>query len=130
MSNEKATKIAMSAIHAINGSRSKKYGDPKLMAEKVVERWNQYARPLTPETFFMMMMDLKIVREMNAPQSDNWRDAIGYAALGYQVSKEIKNEGTDQQKPYHEADFSASVSIVKTDSDESNPAPRPVGAKQ
>ena len=130
MSNEKATKIALSAIHAINGSRSEKYGDPKLMAEKVVERWNQYARPLTPETFFLMMMDLKVVREMNALQSDNWRDAIGYAALGYQVAKEIKNDGTDQQKLDDQTNCSESLSIVKTDSDESDPAPRPVGAKR
>jgi hypothetical protein len=35
-----------------------------------------------------MMIDLKIVRTIHAPRrADNWRDIIGYAALGAEIAK-------------------------------------------
>lgn len=69
-------------------NRQAAYAPPSVNLQRIADMWSVIVeKKLTPKEVSLMMVALKITREMNAYDRDNWEDMIGYAAIGDLVSK-------------------------------------------
>lgn len=79
----------------ITGQRQEDYGDAKESFSRIARLWSAYLvnLPISPEDVAVMMMLLKVSRLLgsNFQHLDSWTDAIGYLALGAELS-EAKEE--------------------------------------
>jgi hypothetical protein len=81
--------ILAQADELITESRHDQHGDAHKVFALIADRWsNLLGMPVSAEEAILMMIDLKLVRTLNSPRNaDNWRDIIGYAALGAEIAK-------------------------------------------
>ena len=82
---------ADTAIRLVLGDRNESYGDPAEDYAKVAKMWSGLLHPIlkrdiTPQEAILMMVLLKMSREVHAPKDDNIIDAHGYL-LCYQWAK-------------------------------------------
>lgn len=82
---------ADTAIRLVLGDRNKSYGNPAEDYAKVAKMWSGLLHPIlkrdiTPQEAILMMVLLKMSREVHAPKDDNIVDAHGYL-LCYQWAK-------------------------------------------
>lgn len=96
--------ILIETEEIINGKRNADYGDPLEDFATTAELWETYltrimarrgSLKLLPHDVAAMMMLLKLARLTWTPdEQDHWKDAIGYAALGWECEcregKDIK----------------------------------------
>lgn len=76
----RATTVAMQAEALVYGDRAKAYGHPKEEFAKVAAMWSVITgHEIKPEHVPLMMIGLKIVREVKKPKEDNLVDICGYA---------------------------------------------------
>ena len=74
---------ADTAIRLVLGDRNESYGDPAEDYAKVAKMWSGLLHPIlkrdiTPQEAILMMVLLKMSREVHAPKEDNIIDAHGY----------------------------------------------------
>lgn len=81
--------ILAQADELITESRHEQHGDAHKVFALIADRWsNLLGVPVSAEEAIVMMIDVKIIRIRNSPRhADNWRDIIGYAALGAEIAK-------------------------------------------
>ncbi len=75
--------IATEAFDLITGDRNASYGDPKADFERVAKVWSglinaKLKADLTAEEAIIMMIGLKLCREVHKPKHDTRVDIIGY----------------------------------------------------
>jgi hypothetical protein len=79
----------------ISGDRRSTHGDYGQEAERIGRLWGALLSldgPVPPATVAAMMVALKLARLTTAtgrPGLDSWVDAIGYSALGAQISHDL-----------------------------------------
>jgi len=80
--------ILQQADDLINNDRARQHGDVKKTFADIAARWSSLTEtPLEPADVALMLIELKVVRAAHNPKhADNWRDIIGYAALGAEVA--------------------------------------------
>ena len=73
--------ILMEAHRITGGDRNEDYGDPSEEFARVSNLWNSMLNTdiIEPRHVPMMMILLKVSREMNKPKRDNAVDMAGYA---------------------------------------------------
>ena len=74
---------ADTAIQLVLGDRNASYGDPAEDYAKVAKMWSGLLHPIlkrdiTPQEAILMMVLLKMSREVHASKADNIIDAHGY----------------------------------------------------
>lgn len=74
---------ADTAIQLVLGDRNADYGDPAADYAKVAKMWSGLLHPIlkrdiTPQEAILMMVLLKMSREVHVPKADNIVDAHGY----------------------------------------------------
>lgn len=96
-------KILSETEAIINGKRNADYGDPLTDFTTTAAFWQNYLRRISerrgkleilPHDVAAMMMMLKLARLTWTPnEKDHWKDAIGYAALGWEChERETSND--------------------------------------
>lgn len=66
------------------GERQRDYGHPYVNHERIAQMWNvqlapKLKTPITPRDVALLMIALKLAREVNTPKRDNIVDIVGYA---------------------------------------------------
>lgn len=74
---------ADTAINLVLGDRNESYGNPAEDYAKVAKMWSGLLHPIlkrdiTPQEAILMMVLLKMSREVHSPKPDNIIDAHGY----------------------------------------------------
>lgn len=91
-SAKKRGSVLLEALEVINGQRIDQYGNPEDSFDIIAEFWSSYTGvPLKGKDVAMMMVLLKIAREMKTHRRDNIVDACGYLALKADMVKESTN---------------------------------------
>jgi hypothetical protein len=85
----KGNKSILEEAGQIIDNRQRDYGEPADNLRRIAEIWSvQLGRKLcaeiTPRDVAMMMIGLKLAREVNTPKRDNCVDIAGYAELAAQ----------------------------------------------
>ena len=81
------------AIINVCKDRNSKYGEPEDNFKRIAALWNVYLEQtnITPDKVAMMLMLLKVARQMHNPRvDDNYDDIAGYAACAAEVSRSEK----------------------------------------
>lgn len=78
--------ILAEADNIAGGQRSDDYGPPLLNHQRIAAIWNvqlgdTLTAPITPRTVCLMMIGLKLAREINAQKRDNILDIAGYVKI-------------------------------------------------
>ena len=84
--------ILIEANKIINGERQNSYGDPEGCFEDIMNLWNAYLyirfnkdKSILKEDVAIMMVLLKIARELHNHKRDNLVDAVGYLAIANEI---------------------------------------------
>ena len=92
------TRMLHQAEQLVNGDRNNAYGPPDQDFERTAIMWTTYMngrRIFEAHDVAAMMILLKISRlSWSANKTDNWIDIAGYAACGYDI---ITNNKEEQQ---------------------------------
>ena len=72
--------------------REEQYGSPEKNLGAIAEYWSIHLdKEITASDVATMLELMKIARRKNDPTyEDNYKDAAGYAALGFQVSQAVE----------------------------------------
>lgn len=75
--------ILQEADEVAGVDRSRDYGHPYENHKRIADIWNvqlgpKLNKPIEPREVALMMIGLKLAREVNAPKRDNLVDAAGY----------------------------------------------------
>ena len=96
MDTQPAKQCLEEAIAAVSGPRNEDYGPPiedftcqADMMSAYLTRTNGQPVLVRPQDIPALMICVKLARQAHNPNPDNWRDAAGYAACGYEVDREI-----------------------------------------
>jgi hypothetical protein len=83
------SEIIRQADDIINNARARQHGDAHSSFKAVAKLWSEICgREVGAHEVCLMMIALKIMRAVNTPDhADHWRDIIGYAALGAEISE-------------------------------------------
>lgn len=85
--------VLLDAENIVHGDRHKDYGHPLDDFTKTAALWSVIANaPITPEQVGLMMIALKISRQMHMPKRDNLVDIAGYAETVQMVIDEIDKQ--------------------------------------
>lgn len=80
------TQILNKAVAAITGDRAESYGPAEDSFETIAQLWNTYAgTDLDAEDVAMMLVLMKVARQMYKHKDDNLVDIAGYAALAARI---------------------------------------------
>lgn len=90
--------ILSEAEELTNGARRQAYGHPLLDYERTAGMVNaalahKLKEPLTPEEVMVVMILVKVSRQMNAPKRDNLVDIAGYANCIDMAQQERERRG-------------------------------------
>lgn len=87
------------ADEIVNGERGSDYGHPWYNFTDTANMWSVIVgMPITPEQVAMMMICLKICRELHKPKDDNVIDMAGYVATLEKVKNWRKETNADDDK--------------------------------
>ena len=91
-----SSKILQEADEIAGESRSRDYGHPKENHERIAGIWNGLLsgilkRPLTAREAALMMIGLKLAREINTPKRDNLVDICGYVKCIEMIDEATEN---------------------------------------
>lgn len=79
-------RILNQAADAITGDRAESYGPAEDSFETIAQLWNTYAgTDLDAEDVAMMLVLMKVARQMYKHKDDNLIDIAGYAALAARI---------------------------------------------
>ena len=93
--------VCAEADRIVMGKRSRDYGHPYINHARIAAFWNCYLGiDLTPEQVAVMMILLKVARQMQTPKRDNLVDICGYAKC---VDVIISHEKNTIEKTLQEA---------------------------
>ena len=86
----KRSEILKMADGLISRDRHETHGDALSTHKRIAEFWSTYLQtPIAPHQVATMMELMKIARRTYDPKNpENYLDAIGYAAIGYEVADE------------------------------------------
>lgn len=77
---KKKTNVAEEAIEVVCGERQESYGHPVVNFSNIARLWGAYRGvAFSAQDVAMMMILLKIARNMNSKKRDNLVDICGYA---------------------------------------------------
>lgn len=86
--------ILVSAFNLINGERQGDYGDPRESFERIARFWSVYlGHEVSGKDVAMMMVLLKMSREMSGHKPDNLLDMAGYVGLAEYMEGEYEERG-------------------------------------
>lgn len=86
--------ILVSAFNLINGERQGDYGDPRESFERIARFWSVYlGHEVSGKDVAMMMVLLKMSREMSGHKPDNLLDMAGYVGLAEYIEGEYEERG-------------------------------------
>lgn len=84
--------ILEEALRITSVDRRKAYDAATPNHQRIAGAWNWYlasrpdpAEPISPKDVAMMMLLLKVAREVNSPRRDNFVDIAGYARCAAQI---------------------------------------------
>lgn len=81
--------ILQEAEKIINGDRAQDYGSVKDNFTMIAKGWELIVEaPITPEQVGLMMVWLKVARQINKPKRDNLVDIAGYAGCIEKIGNE------------------------------------------
>lgn len=94
---------ADTATKLVLGDRNASYGNPAEDYAKVAKMWSGILHPIlsrdiTPREAILMMVLLKLSREVHAPKPDNIIDAHGYLLCYEWVKSGLKPEVGEEKK--------------------------------
>jgi hypothetical protein len=76
--------MAANAVKLIIGDRNKNYGDPHEDWARTAKMWSGLCgKEIDAKTAMLMMVQVKLSREMHKHGTDNLIDAIGYILCAY-----------------------------------------------
>lgn len=80
------------AIAGSGAERARDYGHPLENHERIAAMWNvqlgpKLTAPIEPREVALMMVSLKLAREVNTPKRDNLLDGIGYFKCVDEIDK-------------------------------------------
>lgn len=83
------TELLEEAIRLTTGDRNRSYGGPVGNFTDISAIWNvqishKLKEPLTTSDVAALMIGVKMARIKASPTRDNWADAAGYAACGFE----------------------------------------------
>lgn len=93
-----ASRTILEEANEIAGeSRSRDYGHPFQNHQRIADIWNvqlgpKLKAPITPREVALMMVGLKLAREVNSPKRDNLVDAAGYIKCVDMIDKVIADK--------------------------------------
>lgn len=84
----KRTEALIKTSELINKNRNTSYGEPENNFKRIAAFWSTYlGRKILPHEVADLMLLVKVARNMESPTNyDNTLDAIGYAALSYELT--------------------------------------------
>lgn len=102
METSKREAVLATAIKIITGDRDKTYGTPESNMADIAKYWSLYLeKEIAAHDVCSMMELLKIARRKAKPEyEDNYTDAAGYAALGYEVAAALEVLDSKDPTPY------------------------------
>ena len=75
------------AKQIISSDRNSTYGEPEDNLGRIANLWATYLeRPISARDVAMLMILVKVAREIHNPHDDNPLDIAGYAALAHEVT--------------------------------------------
>lgn len=82
-------------------SRSRDYGHPLINHQRIADIWTVQLgailnRPLLPREVALMMIGLKLAREVNSPKRDNLVDIAGYVKCIDMIDDAVAKGGRGQ----------------------------------
>jgi hypothetical protein len=76
------------AKQIISSDRNSTYGEPEDNLGRIANLWSTYLeRPISARDVAMLMILVKVAREIHNPHDDNPLDIAGYAALAHEVTR-------------------------------------------
>lgn len=88
-------KVLLDAHALINGERRTQYGQPENSFPVIASLWNSYLFGkgatevyLDDKDVALMMVLMKISRELNGYKDDNWTDMAGYIGIGSDLAQQ------------------------------------------
>ena len=90
---EEVSEILIEADAVAGQSRSRDYGHPLPNHERIAAIWNvqlgsKLKEPITPREVALLMIGLKLAREVNTAKRDNLIDIAGYVKCIDMIDKE------------------------------------------
>ena len=80
-----------------SGDRQEAYGSPLDNHRRIAKLWSVYLGvEIRPRQVGMMLVLLKIARDMNAPKTDNVMDIAGYAVVLQEIADAEALDGIDE----------------------------------
>ena len=71
--------IATEACELVTGPRQRAYAHPSVNFARIAKGWEMILGvPITPEQVGLMMVVVKLARQVNAHSRDSYVDAVGY----------------------------------------------------
>lgn len=91
--------ILQEADHIAGETRSRDYGHPLINHERIAAFWNvqlaaKLREPIEPREVALMMVGLKLAREVNTPKRDNLVDMAGYIKCVDMIDRETERRAT------------------------------------
>jgi hypothetical protein len=103
------TEILMEADAVAGRDRSRDYGHPLQNHERIAAIWNvligkKLLHPIAAREVAIMMIGLKLAREVNSPKHDNLVDIAGYVKCVSMIDAAANSQGDDQcTSPFSES---------------------------
>lgn len=118
--------IASKAEKLVLGDRNESYGDPRQDFERIARVWSgllhsKLKAEITPEEAILMMVGLKLCREVHKPKEDTRIDVIGYMlCLDWVTTGQQPQVATTQDQPLTDKNLDPQVGCHPSSSPPAN----------
>jgi hypothetical protein len=90
----RAQSLLHEAVDLISGERTRQHGDPVVCHQRIADLWSSYlGHRIGATDAALMLLLVKVARTRSGTlNSDDFRDAAGYAALAGQIAEQEVRE--------------------------------------